>query len=82
MHFKHPEILYFLFLLIVPILVHLFQLHVFQKKNISPMFVFKSTFYSNQKSSQIKEIAPHLPITLLLFIILAFAQPFSKRRAK
>ena len=30
MHFKQPEILYFLFLLIVPILVHLFQLRRFK----------------------------------------------------
>ena len=32
MQFKHPEILYFLFLLIIPILVHLFQLRKFKKE--------------------------------------------------
>ncbi|MFN3968968.1 BatA domain-containing protein, partial [Flavobacterium sp.] len=32
MQFKHPEILYFLFLLVIPILVHLFQLRRFKKE--------------------------------------------------
>ena len=32
MQFKHPEILYFLFLLVIPVLVHLFQLRRFQKE--------------------------------------------------
>ena len=31
MQFKYPEILYFLGLLIIPILVHLFQLQKFKK---------------------------------------------------
>jgi hypothetical protein len=31
MQFKHPEILYFLFLLIVPLLVHLFQFRRFKE---------------------------------------------------
>jgi hypothetical protein len=75
MHFKHPEILYFLFLLIVPILVHLF--HYVSKEYFTNVRFFKSAFYSNQKELTNKEmVAPHLPITLLLFIILAFAQPF------
>jgi hypothetical protein len=77
MHFKHPEILYFLFLLIVPILVRSFISPYF-KKNISPMFVFlKALLYSNQKELTNKEmVAPHLPITLLLFIILALHSLF------
>ena len=32
MQFKHPELLYALFLLIIPIIVHLFQLRKFQKE--------------------------------------------------
>jgi hypothetical protein len=34
MQFKHPEILYFLFLLIVPLLVHLFQFRRFIFTNV------------------------------------------------
>jgi hypothetical protein len=52
MQFKHPEILYFLFLLIV-LLVHLFQFRRF-KKSISLTFDSSCTFCPDQKSSKIK----------------------------
>jgi hypothetical protein len=38
MQFKHPEILYFLFLLVIPILVHLFQLRRFKKEFFTNVF--------------------------------------------
>ena len=41
MQFKHPEILYFLLLLIVPILVHLFQLRRFKKQEFTNVKLLK-----------------------------------------
>ncbi|MFV8336570.1 BatA domain-containing protein [Flavobacterium sp. RSP29] len=77
MHFKHPEILYFLFLLIVPILVHLFQLRRFKKEYFTNVRFLKALSLQTRKSSKIKKwllLASRL--LLLTFIIIAFAQPF------
>ncbi|WP_338647993.1 BatA domain-containing protein [Flavobacterium sp. KS-LB2] len=77
MHFKHPEILYFLFLLIVPILVHLFQLRRFKKEYFTNVRFLKALSIQTRKSSKIKKwllLASRL--LLLTFIIIAFAQPF------
>ncbi|MDP3681554.1 MAG: BatA domain-containing protein [Flavobacterium sp.] len=77
MHFKHPEILYFLFLLIVPILVHLFQLRRFKKEYFTNVRFLKALSIQTRKSSKIKKwllLASRL--LLLAFIIIAFAQPF------
>ncbi len=77
MHFKHPEILYFLFLLIVPILVHLFQLRRFKKEYFTNVRFLKALSIQTRKSSQIKKwLLLTCRLLLLLFIILAFAQPF------
>ncbi|MFV8372804.1 BatA domain-containing protein [Flavobacterium sp. LB2P74] len=77
MHFKHPETLYFLFLLIVPILVHLFQLRRFKKEYFTNVRFLKALSIQTRKSSKIKKwllLASRL--LLLTFIIIAFAQPF------
>ncbi|MEA9412057.1 BatA and WFA domain-containing protein [Flavobacterium sp. PL02] len=77
MHFKHPEILYFLFLLIVPILVHLFQLRRFKKSYFTNVRLLAKLSIQTRKSSKIKKwllLASRL--FLLTCLILAFAQPF------
>ena len=77
MHFKHPEILYFLFVLIVPILVHLFQLRRFKKEYFTNVRFLKALSIQTRKSSKIKKwLLLSCRLLLLLFIILAFAQPF------
>ena len=77
MHFKHPEILYFLFLLIVPILVHLFQLRRFKKEYFTNVRFLKALSIQTRKSSKIKKwLLLACRLLLLLFIILAFSQPF------
>ncbi|MEL1240414.1 vWA domain-containing protein [Flavobacterium flavipallidum] len=77
MHFKHPEILYFLFLLLIPILVHLFQFRKFKKEYFTNVQFLKSILIQTRKSSQLKKWLL-LACRLLLFtcLILAFAQPF------
>jgi hypothetical protein len=77
MHFKQPEILYFLFLLIVPILVHLFQLRRFKKEYFTNVRFLKALSIQTRKSSKIKKwLLLATRLLLLTFIILAFAQPF------
>ena len=77
MQYKHPEILYFLFLLIVPILVHLFQLRRFKKEYFTNVQFLKALSVQTRKSSKIKKwLLLSCRLLLLASIIIAFAQPF------
>jgi hypothetical protein len=77
MHFKNPEILYFLFLLIVPILVHLFQLRRFKKEYFTNVRFLKALSIQTRKSSKTKKwLLLACRLLLLTCIIIAFAQPF------
>jgi hypothetical protein len=77
MQFKHPEILYYLFLLVIPILVHLFQLRRFKKEYFTNVRFLKALSIQTRKSSKIKKwLLLACRILLLTCIILAFAQPF------
>ncbi|MGL2966191.1 vWA domain-containing protein [Flavobacterium sp. XGLA_31] len=77
MQFKHPEILYFLFLLVIPILVHLFQLRRFKKEYFTNVQFLKELSIQTRKSSTIKKwLLLCTRLLLLTFLILAFAQPF------
>ena len=75
MQFKHPELLYALFLLIVPILIHLFQLRRFQKVQFTNVKFLKAVKLQTRKSSQLKKWLTLLTRMLLLACsIIAFAQ--------
>ena len=77
MHFKHPEIFYFLLVLIVPILVHLFQLRRFKKEYFTNVRFLKALSIQTRKSSKIKKwLLLACRLLLLTFVITAFAQPF------
>lgn len=81
MHFKHPEILYFLFLLIVPILVHLFQLRRFKTSYFTNVRFLKELAIQTRKSSKIKKrLLLATRLLLLTCVIIAFAQPFFEAR--
>jgi hypothetical protein len=83
MQFKHPEILYFLFLLVVPVLVHLFQLRRFKKEYFTNVRFLKTLTIQSRKSSLIKKwILLATRLLLLTALILAFAQPFSPSKEK
>ncbi len=77
MQFKHPELLYALFLLIIPIFIHLFQLRKFKNTAFTNVAFLKKVTIETRKSSQIKKWLTLL-MRMLTFIclILAFAQPF------
>ena len=77
MHFKHPEILWFLFLLIIPILVHLFQLRRFKKELFTNVRFLKELSVQTRKSSKLnKYLLLATRLLLLAALIFAFAQPF------
>lgn len=81
MQFKNPEILYFLFLLILPILVHLFQLRRFKKQEFTNVKLLKELEIQTRKSSTIKKwLLLATRLLLLAALILAFAQPFFKAK--
>lgn len=80
MQFKHPELLYALFLLLIPIIVHLFQLRKFQKVPFTNVAFLKEVTLQTRKSSQIKKwLILFTRLLLLAAIILAFAQPFTAK---
>ncbi len=81
MQFKHPEILYFLFLLVIPILVHLFQLRRFKKEFFTNVRFLKELSIQTRKSSKIKKwLLLATRLLLLTCIIIAFGQPFFKAK--
>lgn len=80
MQFKHPELLYALFLLLIPIIVHLFQLRKFQKEAFTNVAFLKEATIQTRKSSQIKKwLILCTRLLLLAAIVIAFAQPFTSK---
>ncbi|MDC1379364.1 BatA domain-containing protein [Algibacter sp.] len=80
MQFKHPELLYGLFLLLIPIIVHLFQLRKFQKVAFTNVAFLKEATLQTRKSAQIKKWLILLTRLLLLAaLVFAFAQPFTSK---
>ncbi|PQJ78112.1 BatA domain-containing protein [Polaribacter porphyrae] len=77
MQFKNPEVLYFLWLLIIPILVHLFQLQKFVKVPFTNVAFLKKLIQETRKSSRLKKLLI-LATRMLLFsaIFFAFSQPY------
>ncbi|HEY9168469.1 MAG TPA: BatA domain-containing protein [Lutibacter sp.] len=77
MQFKHPEILYALFLLIIPIIVHLFQLQRFVKVPFTNVAFLKNIEKQTRKSAKLKKWLVLISRLLALScIILAFSQPY------
>ena len=77
MLFRHPELLYFLFALLIPIIVHFFQLRKFEKVYFSNVAFLQQIVVNSRKSSKIKKWLLLLTRLLALTaLILAFAQPF------
>ncbi|MBO3117531.1 BatA domain-containing protein [Winogradskyella sp. DF17] len=77
MQFKHPELLYALLLLIIPILIHLFQLRRFQKVKFTNVKLLKQINLQTRKSSKLKKwLVLFTRLSIIGFVVLAFAQPF------
>tara|TARA_B100000795_G_scaffold267637_1_gene252914 strand:- start:4003 stop:5952 length:1950 start_codon:yes stop_codon:yes gene_type:complete len=82
MQFKNPEILYFLALLIIPILVHLFQLQKFVKTPFTNVAFLKKLVQETRRSSRIKKwLILCTRILLFLAILFAFSQPYFSNKS-
>ncbi|MEZ4811056.1 MAG: BatA domain-containing protein [Allomuricauda sp.] len=78
MQFKHPEILWSLFLLLIPILIHLFQLRRFKKTPFTNVAMLQKVVAESRKSNTLKKwLLLITRLLLLASLIIAFAQPFS-----
>ncbi|GAA0759078.1 BatA domain-containing protein [Psychroflexus lacisalsi] len=76
MIFEKPDVLYFLLLLIIPILVHLFQLRKFKTTKFSNVALLERIKLQSRKSSTIKKwLILATRLLGLIFLILAFAKP-------
>lgn len=76
MQFRNPEILFALFFLIIPIIVHLFQLQRFKKTPFTNVALLKDIKQQSRKSERLKKwliLASRL--TALTFLIFAFSGP-------
>ncbi|WP_394972158.1 BatA domain-containing protein [uncultured Croceitalea sp.] len=77
MQFKHPEILWALFLLLIPILIHLFQLRRFKRTPFTNVAMLQRVVSESRKSNSLKKwLLLFTRLLLLACIIIAFAQPF------
>ncbi len=77
MQFKYPEILFFLFLLLIPLLIHLFQLQKFKKEAFTNVQFLKKIDLESRKSSKLKKLLILLSRMLALAtLIITFSQPY------
>lgn len=77
MQFKYPEVLFFLFLLLIPLLIHLFNLQKFKKEAFTNVTFLKDIELKTRKSSRLKKLLILLTRMLAFAaLIFAFAQPF------
>lgn len=82
MLFKYPEILFALFLLLIPIFIHLFQLRRFQRIDFTNVAFLKKVTIQTRKSSQLKKwLALLARLLALACVIIAFAQPFTASKS-
>lgn len=77
MQFRHPELLYGLFLVLIPIIVHLFQLRKFKKEAFTNVAFLKKLDLQTRKSNRIKKWLVLLTrVGAIVMAVLAFSQPF------
>ncbi len=77
MQFKHPEVFYFLLLLLIPILVHLFQLQKFKKVAFTNVSFLKKISLETRKSSRLKKwLILSTRLLGLLALLFTFSQPY------
>lgn len=77
MQFKYPELLWALFLLLIPIFIHLFQLRRFKKTPFTNVKMLQKVISESRRSSTIKKWLLLLTrLGMLTALIIAFAQPF------
>ncbi|SDE62691.1 N-terminal double-transmembrane domain-containing protein [Pricia antarctica] len=77
MQFKHPELLWALLLLLIPLIIHLFQLRRFQKTPFTNVKFLKKVVSESRRSNVLKKWLLLLTrLVMLAGLVIAFAQPF------
>ncbi|SIS57166.1 N-terminal double-transmembrane domain-containing protein [Zobellia uliginosa] len=77
MQFKYPELFWALFLLLIPIFIHLFQLRRFKKTPFTNVKFLKKVVSESRQSNTLKKWLLLLTRMLLLAaLVFAFSQPF------
>jgi len=77
MQFKNPDILYLLVFLLIPILIHLFQLQRFVKVPFTNVAFLQQLAQETRKSSTLKKwLILATRLLLILAIVFAFSQPY------
>jgi len=77
MQLQHPELLWGLLLLVLPILVHLLKLRRFRKTPFTNVRILKRILAESNKSSELKKWLLLLSrLGLLAALVLAFCQPY------
>ncbi len=78
MKFAYPEFLFALFAIAIPIIIHLFNFRKFKKIYFSNVEFLKEVQQETQAKSKLKHLLILLSrILAILFLVLAFAQPFT-----
>jgi len=78
MQFKHPEILWDLFLLVIPVVIHLFQLRRFKRTPFTNVAMLQRVVSESRRSDSLKKwLLLATRLLLLAALVLAFAQPFT-----
>lgn len=78
MQFKYPEILWALLLLLIPLIIHLFQLRRFKKTPFTNVKLLKKVVSESRKSSSIKKwLILFTRLGMVAGLVFAFAQPFT-----
>ncbi|WP_372973614.1 BatA domain-containing protein [Muriicola sp.] len=82
MLFKYPQLLWSLWLLFIPILIHLLQLRKFKTTPFTNVRLLKKVKAKSQKSQTLKRWLLLISrLGLLAALILAFAQPYTASRS-
>ena len=82
MQFLHPELLWALFLLLIPIIVHLIQLRRFRKTPFTNVKFLQEVVSEARRNRNLKRWLLLLTrMALLAALVIAFAQPFTASRS-
>jgi len=77
MQFLYPQVLYGLFALAIPIIVHLFQLRRFKPEPFTNVVFLRKLIVSSRKSSRLKKWLSLITRLLIIScLVFAFAQPY------
>ena len=78
MQFTYPDLLWALFLLLIPLLIHLFRLRRFKKTPFTNVRLLKKVVAESRRSRSLKKwLLLFTRLFLIAAVVLAFAQPFT-----